>query len=534
MTVSNFLDRFKIHLNSFQEGFDVLADSNSLKELAKQFCHIVRGNLFVKGVALYFNQNNTEKWAELYNLNFSNKFELSGLNNYKNTLNVVDNFPSEGNILMTLPMIDNSSFAVLLDNKLTNESFNELDKLTFQLFTILLNNAYQSYLNRKKEKQLIFKLNHRVLQLNSLIDTGIEVTKLNQNESLFELALQRAASLTNASEAVLRVKAKSGKAKNYYFPSKFDIDNSNDSDYKISAQFNFQNVDYLFILLNKESRYGYLPFEETDRLLLDAFGRQVLSAIEIRFLHQEEIEKQKIQQELSVAGSIQKKIIPDKLPEIDGYDIAGINIPSKEVGGDYYDCKKLEDGRYALIIADVTGKGVPASLLVSSLNAALNVYLESNNPLTEIAFKLNKLIFNATPPDKYITFFIALLSPETGELEIVNAGHNPIYHLNIKNEIRELSKGGLAFGMMDMDLPFENDKLIIQPGEKLLLYTDGIPEAMNEMEEVYEDETLINFFQNKNFESAQEFINNLMIDIKRHTGNTPQSDDITALYLTRI
>ncbi len=533
MTENSFLDRFKIHLNSFQEGFDILSESNSLEELAKQFCHILRGNLFIKGAAVYYKKIKDSEWTELFNLKITDNFNIQSLNNYSNSLNVIDDFPLSGNVSIIFPMLDGSSFAVIINNKLSNESFSGLDKLTVQLFTQLLNNSYQAFRNRQKEKQLIFTLNHRVLQLNSLIDTGIEVTKLNQNQSLYELALQRAASLTNASKALLTVRTKSGRIENCYFPSEFKIDDSNDNDYKINAQFTFQDINYHFLLLNKESRYGYIPFEETDQLLLDAFGRQVLSAIENRFLHQEELEKQKIEQELSVAGSIQKKIIPDKLPEIVGYDIAGINIPSKEVGGDYYDCKKLDDGRYALIIADVTGKGVPASLLVSSLNAALNVYLESDNPLTEIAFKLNKLIFNATPPDKYITFFIALLSPETGELEIVNAGHNPIYHLNIKNEIRELSKGGLAFGMMDMDLPFESDKLIIQPGEKLLLYTDGIPEAMNEMEEVYEDETLINFFQNKNFESAQEFINNLMIDIKRHTGNTPQSDDITALYLIR-
>ncbi len=490
----NFLDRFKIHLNSFQEGFDILSSSNSLEELGTQFCHILRGNLFVKGAGVYYKKNDKTGWTELYNLRTNNNFDINSLKDYNHSLNLTDDFPNKGNLLITLPLLDHSSFAIIIDKKLSNESFDGADKLTLQLFAQLLNNSYQAFNKRQIEKQLIFTLNHRVLQLNSLIDTGIEITNLTQDNLLYELALQRAASLTNASQGLLIIKDESGTLNQIYFPTKFDLSEAKNDEYRIDADFNYQNINYHFTLLNKESRYGYTDFEETDKLLLDAFGRQVLGAIENHYLHLQEIEKQKIEQELSVAGSIQKKIIPEILPDIKDYDLAGINIPSKEVGGDYYDCKKLSDGRYALIIADVAGKGVPAALLVSTLNAALNAYLESDYSLTDIAFRLNKLIYGATPPDKYITFFIALLTPETGELEITNAGHNPIYLLNSNGEISELSTGGVAFGMLDMDLPYESEKLSIKPGERLILYTDGIPEAMNEKEEEYEDKTLINFF----------------------------------------
>ncbi len=533
VTENNFLDRFKIHLNSFQEGFDILSESNSLEELSEKFCHILRGNLFVKGAGVYYKKDRDSNWHELFNLKKNNGFDKNTLDNFNHSLNVVDDFPAKGNILITLPMLDDSSFAVILESKLSNESFSNLDMLTIQLFTQLLNNAYQAFKNRRKEKQLIFTLNHRVVQLNSLIDTGIEITKLNQNSFLYELALERAAALTNASRAMLAVSDEHNKNEIFYFPGKFNLNTDELNGHKIEADFKFQNFSYHFLLINKESRYGYIPFEETDKLLLDAFGRQVLGAIENRFLHQEEIEKQKIEQELSVAGLIQRKIIPDKLPDINGYDIAGINIPSKEVSGDYYDCKQLEDGRFALIIADVSGKGVPASLLVSSLNASLNAYFEGSLNLPEIAFRINKLIFNATPPDKYITSFIALLTPQTGELEILNAGHNAVYLLNNQNKIIELTKGGVSFGMLDMDLPYESEKHVLQHGERLLLYTDGIPEAMNENEEVYEDQRLIDFFRDTKFTSAKSFIDELIVDIKSHTGNTPQSDDITALCLKR-
>ncbi len=534
MTENNFLDRFKIHLNSFQEGFDILAESNTLEELAKNLCHILRGNILVKGAGIYYKRSGSGGWIELCNLVPRDGFDLNTLNSFNGALSVIDGFPLNGNILMIIPMLDDSAFAVILDDKLTGEPFSSMDKLTLQLFNQLLNNAYQAFKNRKKEKQLIFTLNHKVLQLNSLIDTGIEIAKISQDFSLYELALERAASMTNASKALLFVDDGSGSAEKYYFPGEFKIEESEEPGFRIEADFKFKNTGYHFLLLNKESREGYIPFEETDKLLLDAFGRQVLGAVENRYLHQEELEKQKIEQELSVAGSIQRKIIPDRLPEIVNYDLAGINIPSKEVGGDYYDCKQLKDGRYAMIIADVSGKGVPAALLVSSLNASLNPYFESGLSLSEIAFRINKLIFSATPPDKYITSFLALLTPQTGDLEILNAGHNPIYLLTREKEIKELTKGGLSFGMFDMDVPYDSENIIMKPGDRLLLYTDGIPEAMNMDEEVYSDETLIDFFREKNFENAGTFINELIKDIKRHTGNTPQSDDITALYLTRL
>ncbi len=532
MPVENILDRFKIHLDSFQEGFDLLSGSNSLEDMAKQLCHILRGNLLAKGAGVIYKESGGS-WRELFNLNLGDKIDLKDLADYNGGFSIIDDKPEKGNLLILLQMIDGSLFALTLSSKLSGEPFNDLDKLTLQLFSQMLNNAYQAFRNRRKEKELIFSLNHRVLQLNSLIDTGIEISKLVKNESLYYLALERAAALTNASRAMLKAKHDKGKAQKFYFPVKFDETGEEADEYRIAADLKFQNTSYSFLLFDKESRFGRIPFEETDSLLLDAFGRQVLGGIENHFLLQQELEKQKIEQELSVAGSIQRKIIPESLPEISGYDLAGINIPSKEVGGDYYDCKKLLDGRYAFVIADVAGKGVPAALLVSSLNAALNAYLESNFILNDIAFKLNKMIFSATPPDKYITFFIALLTPQTGELEILNAGHNPIYLLRKSGEIKELTTGGLAFGMLDMDLPFESEKLFLESGEKLLLYTDGIPEAMNENEDVYEDQRLIDFFKLKNFENAKLFIDELMSDIKSHTGSTPQSDDITALYLIR-
>ncbi len=128
------------------------------------------------------------------------------------------------------------------------------------------------------------------------------------------------------------------------------------------------------------------------------------------------------------------------------------------------------------------------------MDAALNSYLEFDIPLTEMSDRLNKLIYKSSPSDKFITFFIAVLDSNTGELDIVNAGHNPIFLLRKDGKFENIDAGGVGLGMFDFGIPFTGQKSIMNSGDKLFLYTDGIPEAMNENEEEYSDEKMINFF----------------------------------------
>ena len=129
--------------------------------------------------------------------------------------------------------------------------------------------------------------------------------------------------------------------------------------------------------------------------------------------------------------------------------MAAINIPAIEVCGDYYDCMKIADDRYALIMADVSGKGIPAALLVSTLQASLRVYLEGGIALTLLAEKLNKLIYNSTTAEKYLTMCICYLNTETGEIEALNAGHNPPLIVRNDKTLDTISAGGIPIGMAD-------------------------------------------------------------------------------------
>ncbi len=528
---NNILDRLSLHVKSFQEGFTILSKSNSLKELGSNFCHILRGNFFISSANLFYKNSKFSDW-EVIKIN--NEKSNSNLHHLKISDEVYVEYLSNGDFSLyaTLPLIDGAYWGLIIGNKIDNSPISDIDKVTFQMFLQLLDSSYQSFISQLKEKQLNFSLNHRVVQLNSLIDTGIEISKLHKTFPLLELSLERAAALTNASSAVLQMISSGNVIMELVFPKNTDVLKVISSEKKIESSVEFEGVKYHFTLSEKESRKGIIDFDTTDEILLSAFARQVLGAIENEHLHNESIDRERMHKEIEMAAAIQRRIIPQALPEINGYDLAGINIPSLEIGGDYYDITKLKDGRYLLIIADVSGKGVASGLLVNTLNASLNAYVENSFVLTEVADRLNKIIFKASTPEKYITGFIAILETETGTIEYLNAGHNPIFYSS-NGKLIKLEKGGFAFGMLDFGLPYESAKIQMEPGDKILFYTDGITEAMNDNDEEYSDERLEEFFLNKKFVSAEMFIKNLIDDVKKHTAETAQSDDITALYLCR-
>jgi len=391
--------------------------------------------------------------------------------------------------------------------------------------------SYQAFLRHQHEKGLVFSLNQRLLQLNSLIDTGIDIARLSAGLSPHHMALERAASLTNSSRACVTLSKGGTVLEKHFFPAG---PREEPGIHRISTDFTFAETTYDFELFDKESRSGPVPFDGTDRLLLEALARQVHASLENRFLHRQSLEKQRIEQDIAVAASIQQRILPEALPVITGYDAAGINIPSKSVGGDYYDCIPLPDGRYALVIADVAGKGIPAALLVSSLHAYLNAFLEGSLPLVDLVRRLNTAIHRASTDDKFITAFVGILSPDTGMMHAVNAGHCPVYLRKADATVKELNQGGIPLGMLGLDFPYQCETIHLGSGDRLLLYTDGITEAQDEQSRLYDaDGTLKDFFARHTPPRAKDFITALIDDVRTFTGEAPQADDITALYLMR-
>jgi phosphoserine phosphatase RsbU/P len=529
MNYSALTERLAIHLESIQEGFEELTRQSSLSTFAKHFSLILSGNFITTDVNIFFQKKegewqeahvkNSKYGAVLLQLSKKEKFKIFKAN---------DVLP----LGFSLPVIDSSRFVVLLGPKLDKSQYTEFEKLLLQMFAQMLANAYQTFLQRRKEKELNFSLNQRIIQLNNLVDAGISINRLKKDGSILSHGLEQAVAMTNASHG--RISIDHSKRKRYlYFPGGLKSSDFTENNSSLTTQFSFRRTVYSFELADKESRNGIIEFDATDKLLLESLARQVHVALENRELGRQAIEKNRIEQEVAVASEVQKKLLPDQLPHIHGYDIAGINIPSTEVGGDYYDCIPLEDGRVALIIADVTGHGISASLLVNSFHSAIYSFLYNDFTLTDLVQKLNKVIYRASPSDKFITAFLAILDPGTGDIEYVSAGHNPAYMSKQNEDSVELNSGGIMLGMMGFDIPMESDKVRLEPGQGFLLYTDGFPEAENRKGEMYGDKTLAAFFDRHAKLSSQKFIEKLLREVYAFAGSAPQGDDMTALYVKR-
>jgi len=531
---NSLVEKLTLQSESFQEGFEILCKSFSFDEMAKNFLHLLRGNFISTKIHLFYKATKDSDWNSIQSHEKFSDTDLSLLS--LNTPTPIKYLRGEKyNAVVVLPLSDSSFLGILIGGKLDGSELNDFDKITLQILLQVFDSAHKSFINQKNEKKLIFELNEKVLQLNNLIDTGIELSKYENQNMLFELALGRIVILTNASSALISISNINSDSveKQITFPQNFSPESILSSPHKTESSFDFNNKTYRLVISEKETRKGTTSFNDLDEMLLQAVSRQVHASLENDFLLKQSLEKERIEKELNLAADIQQKIIPEKLPKIAGYQLSGINIPSREVGGDYYDCFDLGEGKYALIMADVAGKGISAALLVSTLNAALHAYLEFNLPLTDLADKLNKLIYKASPPDKYITFFIALLDSTIGELDILNAGHNPALLLRKDGTLKQIEAGGIGLGMLDLGIPYSGQTLSMNPGDKLFLYTDGIPEAMNLNEEEYSDERMINFLKENSKRPVDEFIKLIVADVKKYAGEAEQSDDITSMILKR-
>ncbi|MBE0571100.1 MAG: serine/threonine-protein phosphatase [Ignavibacteriaceae bacterium] len=534
MEKDSLVEKLTLQSESFQEGFEILCKSFTFDEMAKNFLHLLRGNFISTKIYLLYKATKDSDWKSIQSQEKFSDDDLSLLS--LNNPTPIKYFRGEKyNAVVVLPLSDFSFLGILIGGKLGGGELNDFDKITLQILLQVFDSAHKSFINQKNEKKLIFELNEKVLQLNNLIDTGIELSKYENQKILFEIALGRIVILTNASSALIIISdVQNNIVENQItFPQNIWPESILSSPHKIDSFFEFDNMSYRIVLSEKETRGGTTAFNDLDEMLLQAVTRQVHASLENDFLLKQSLEKERIEKELNLAAAIQQKIIPEKLPKIAGYQLSGINIPSREVGGDYYDCFDLGEGKYALIMADVAGKGISAALLVSTLNAALHAYLEFNLPLTDLADKLNKLIYKASPPDKYITFSIIVLESDSGTLDILNAGHNPALLLRKDGTLEQIEAGGIGLGMLDLGIPYSGQTLSMNPGDKLFLYTDGIPEAMNSAEEEYSDERMISFLKENSGQLVDEFIKLIVEDVKGYAGEAEQSDDITSMILTR-
>ncbi|OGC77363.1 MAG: hypothetical protein A2145_03160 [candidate division Zixibacteria bacterium RBG_16_40_9] len=284
-------------------------------------------------------------------------------------------------------------------------------------------------------------------------------------------------------------------------------------------------VTGVLCLFNKEEK-----FSAEDQRLLSIIAVQSAQVIENARLAEEEKKLQEIEKELLVAKEIQARLLPKEAPQIAGFDIQGYTLPTKQVGGDYFDFIGLDDKKLGIAIADVSGKGMPAALLMANFQATLrNQSLAKISP-AEMVYNCNNLVCKSVEAGQFVTFFGGVLNPSEKTFTYVNAGHNPPFIFTRKGEITRLTEGGLILGLME-NSPFEQKKVTLNPGDLLLLFTDGITEAMNETQAQFEEDRLTKVVQDHRQLSASEIIKKITQEVLAFQGLQPQFDDLTLVVI---
>jgi PAS domain S-box-containing protein len=241
-------------------------------------------------------------------------------------------------------------------------------------------------------------------------------------------------------------------------------------------------------------------------------------------------ERQRIEQELHVARLIQQTLLPKSLPAIPGYDVAAYYQPAREVGGDFYDLLELPDGQLGLIVGDVSGKGVPAAIVMAITRTMLHAAYRLGSP-GEILEQVNNTLYPDIPPNMFVTCLAALLDSRTGRLQYANAGHDLPY-LRHADRVGELRATGMPLGLMP-DMSYEQKEIILKPGDSVLLYSDGLVEAHDPRREMFGTPRMEGFVGTH--PGGATLIDSLLAELERFTGEEwEQEDDITLLTLQRI
>jgi len=282
------------------------------------------------------------------------------------------------------------------------------------------------------------------------------------------------------------------------------------------------------ILLGK--RGSDSEYSEADIEYIYSVGSLAIVSIENQRLFKEALEKQKLEEDLEIAHDIQKNLLPHKIPQFTNFDVVANTVFSKQVGGDYYDVITLDNNNFCITIADVSGKGVSAALMMANLQAFLKTICKQGMQIDEATGLINDLITENTTEGKFITFFWAIIENDTKQMLYVNAGHNhPL--LIRKGKIKKLDKGGIILGVMKTMIPYSSEKLQLEKDDVIVLFTDGVSEAMNQSGEEFSDERLEKLSLSLAEKSAAEISSAIQNEVSKFAYSTVQSDDITLMVI---
>ena len=281
------------------------------------------------------------------------------------------------------------------------------------------------------------------------------------------------------------------------------------------------------------STLGIRQFTEGDMELLTSLASVAAMRIRNTRLSEQALERERLERDVALARQIQVGLLPDALPEIDGWELYARNIPSRGVSGDFYKIELIDDGRCTIFVADVSGKGIAASLLTASLEALAAGPIHDGVEPEEICSRVSHLLFERTPPEKYATGFLTTFDPATGIVRFCNAGHNPGIVLRAGGEIELMESTGMPLGILPTGV-YGAKEIILGSGDTVVLYTDGLTEAENPDEEEYGEERLAELCAKHRGESLDDLAATISADQDAYVRGVPYVDDRTVVLVRKV
>jgi phosphoserine phosphatase RsbU/P len=299
-----------------------------------------------------------------------------------------------------------------------------------------------------------------------------------------------------------------------------------------------QTNDRVIGLIYVDSPNLIREFSREDLNLLTVMANVAAIRIDHARLSEVEEAERAMAKEMEQAAHIQRGLLPAKAPVVAGMDIAGKTAACRTVGGDYYDYLPFPDGRVAMLVGDVAGKGMPASLLMSSLQARVQVLFEEPDDLARKVARLNKIICSNCPDNRFITFFMTVADPATGELVYTNAGHNPPVVVRAASssgpgfDLLDQA-GGMILGILPMSV-YQESRIVMERGDVLVLFSDGVTEAANPADDEFGEERLAALVAGMKDRPAEEIVDAIHTAVREFTEGAPAADDITVVVARRL
>ena len=411
-------------------------------------------------------------------------------------------------------------------------------------------------------KDAEFELKARLLELESLYDLGLSLSGQLDVSALADEVLYRSISLTDARKGTLVLFGERGAAplvrslgedllppdavRSWDLPEG-EVAINNDAANVLTAGARLNACEKclavsiavpgrrlgVLAVADKESRDGrVLDFTTGDARLLSLFANQAAAAIETTRLHRAALEKERIERELELAAAIQREILPRELPRIPGLELAGATLPTRQVGGDYFDLFPLSRGRLGFVVADVSGKGIPAALLVSTVHAAIHLQIGVSDTIVELVSRIDRHLQRFSATHKFLTLFFGIVEPDASLLRYVSAGHNPALLARSSGEIKRLGATGVPVGIV-ANGSWHEETARYDAGDLLCVYTDGFTEATNADDEEFGLERLERGLAARRTLPPRDLSDELFREVAEFAQGVPQYDDQTLLIVRR-